>query len=242
MGLFGAGSFGTGVLAVFVTENGTGTGVLLIFGGVLLVLALLGDRIESLEFGGAKLKLRAAAAERFALAEESERRGDTDTANRLRTEAQALLDAAGPIAADYRSVRGSMRAGPERTRAMTEVVARARRISAEQSFEPAEVVRWLREGSDEERITALAMMQARQELRNFDAALAAIEDSRSAFEQYHAMVLTEGMIGDLDPAQLRRLAEVIRSQRGWRFRSDSDRWQLSEQILRRVDRAAPDAR
>lgn len=112
MGLLGVGSFGAGVLAVFVTENGTGAGVLLAFGGVLLVLALLGNRIESFEFGGAKLRLRAAAAERFALAEESERRGDTATADRLRAEAQALLEAAGPIAADYWSVRRSMRPGP----------------------------------------------------------------------------------------------------------------------------------
>jgi hypothetical protein len=66
-GLLGAASFGTRVFAVFVTQNGTGTGVLLAFGGVLLVLALLGDRIESFEFGGATLRLRAAAAERFAL-------------------------------------------------------------------------------------------------------------------------------------------------------------------------------
>ena len=57
---------------MFVTANGTGTGVLITFGGILLVLALLGDRIESLEFGGGKVKLRAAAAERFALAEVSD--------------------------------------------------------------------------------------------------------------------------------------------------------------------------
>jgi hypothetical protein len=223
------------VLAVFVSQNGTGTGVLLGFGGVLLVLALLGNRIESLEFGGATLRLRAAAAERFALAEESERQGDSITAGRLRAEAQALLDAAGPIAADYRQVRGSMRSGRARTRAMQEVVSRARHLSEEQTFEPAEVLRWLREGSDEERVTALAMMQASRELRNFEAALATIDDSRSPFEQYHAMLLTAQMIDDLDEAEQRRLAEVIRSQQGFRFRRDTDRWRLSEDILRRVD-------
>ncbi|MEU0052628.1 hypothetical protein ABZ299_23235 [Streptomyces sp. NPDC006184] len=234
-GLLGAGSFGTGVLAVFVTQNGTGTGVLLAFGGVLLVLALLGNRIESFELGGASLRLRAAAAERFAAAEESERRGDPTTAGQLRAEAQALLDAAGPIAANYRSVRRSMRPGPDRTRAMEEIVSRARRLSEEQPFEPAEVLRWLREGSDEERVTALAMMQASRELRNFDAALAAIEHSRSAFEQYLAMLLTRLMIDDLDAAQLRRLADIIKSQRGLRFRHDTDRWRLSEEILQRVE-------
>lgn len=72
--------------------------MLLAFGGVVLVLALLGNSIESLEFGGARLKMRAAAAEKFALAEESERRGDTAAAEQLRAEAEALLDAAGPIA------------------------------------------------------------------------------------------------------------------------------------------------
>ncbi|MGH3345018.1 MAG: hypothetical protein ACRDPK_19550 [Carbonactinosporaceae bacterium] len=223
---------------MFATENGTGTGVLLALGAVMLVLALLGDRIESLEYGGARLRLRAAAAEKFALAEESERRGDIATADQLRAEGHALLAAAGPIAADYRAVRGSMRAGPERTRAMEEVVARARRLSAEQQFEPAEVLRWLQAGSDEERVTALAMMQARRELRNFDAVLAAIEHSRSAFEQYHAMLLTTYMIDDLDAAQLRLLAEAVKAQRGWRFRRediDSGRWRLSEDILRRVD-------
>lgn len=50
-GLLGAASFGTGVLTVFVTRNGTGTGVLFAFGGVLLALALFGNRIESFELG-----------------------------------------------------------------------------------------------------------------------------------------------------------------------------------------------
>jgi len=95
MGLLVAGAFGFVVLAALVTENGTGTGVLLIMGGGLLVFALLGNRIESLEFGGTKLKLRAAAAERYALAAESEDRGDHDAADRLRSEAQALMDTAG---------------------------------------------------------------------------------------------------------------------------------------------------
>lgn len=236
IGLFGAGSFGAGVLAVFATQNGVGAGVLLAFGGVLLVLALLGNRIESFELGGAKLKLRAAAAERFALAEEFERSGDTATADRLRAEAQALLDAAGPIAADYRSVRSAMRAGPERTRALEEIVARARDLAAERQFEPAEVLRWLREGSDEQRITALAMMQAKPGLRNFEAALEAIKHSRSPFEHYHAMLLASKMIDDLAPPQRRRLAEAIKAQRsGLRFRRDADRWSLSEDILRRLD-------
>lgn len=235
LGLMGGGSFGAGVLAVFVTENGTGTGVLLIMGGVLLVLALLGNRVESLELGGASLKLRAAAADRYALADESEGRGDLDAAERLRAEAQALMDTAGPIASDYRYVRTSMRAGRERTRAMERVVAKARRLATEESFEPAEVQRWLRQGTDEERITALAMMQAIGEFRDFDGVLSAIEYSHSAFEQYQAMRLAAAMIADLDATRLRRLSDTVTAQRDWRLRQDGGRWRLSEEILRRVD-------
>jgi hypothetical protein len=235
LGVLGAGSFGTGVVAVFATENGTGTGVLLTFGGVLFVFAVLGDRIESLEFAGSKLKLRAAAAEKFALAGESERLGDTAAAERLRAEAQALLAAAGPIATDYRSVRSSMRPGQARTRALEEVVARARR-TAETPLQPAAVREWLREGSEEERITALAMMQAKPELLDFDGMLAAIKDSRSAFEQYHAMLLADQVLDVLDTEQQRRLAAVVQGEWALRLRPDAGRWRLRERILQRVER------
>jgi hypothetical protein len=234
LGVLGAASFGAGVVAVFVSMNGTGTGVLLAFGGVVLVLALLGDRIESLEFGGTKLKMRAAAAEKFALAEDSESRGDSVTAARLRAEAQMLLEAAGPIASEYRAVRGSMPPGRERTMAMELVVARARKLADEQDFDRDEVLRWLREGSDEQRVTALAMMQAKPELRDFDLVLAAIRQSRTAFEQYHALVLADIMLDDLSADDRQRLVTVVNGARNWRFKRDSDRWLLSERILHRV--------
>jgi hypothetical protein len=235
LGMLGAASFGAGVAAVFLSTNGTGTGVLVAFGGIVLVLALLGDRIESLEFGGTKLKMRAAAAEKFALAEDSENRGDRVTAAKLRAEAQALLEAAGPIAAEYRTVRGSMPAGPARTMAMELVVARARKLADEQTFDPAEVLRWLREGNDEERVTALAMMQAKPELRNFDSVLTAIKRARTPFEQYHALLLADMMLDDLDAGDKQLLVEVVKGVRDQRFRRDTDRWLLSERIMRRAN-------
>ncbi|MCQ9132662.1 hypothetical protein [Streptomyces hilarionis] len=232
--LLGLGAFGLGALAVFMTQNGTGSAALIMFGGVLLILAMLGSRIESLEFGGAKLRMRAAAADRFALAEESERRGDIATATKLRAEASALMDAASPIAADYSSIRSSMRPGASRTQALEGVVARARRLAQQQSFEPAEVLHWLQDGTEEQRITALAMMQASPELRDFEATLTVIAQSRTPFEQYHAMLLAAQMIDALDADQARRLAQTVEAQRGVRFRMDSDRQQLGMEILRKV--------
>jgi hypothetical protein len=235
LAILGAGSLGAGIAAVFLTSNGTGSAVLVAFGGTVLVLALLGDRIESLEFGGSKLRLRAAAAEKFALAEDSEQQGDSAAAAELRAQGQALLEFAGPIAADYRTVRTSMHPGRERTVAMQRVVARARQLATEQQFERAEVARWLREGTDEERVTALAMMLSNPELRDFDPVLAAIRDSRSAFEQYHALLVAEKMLPDLDPHERGRLAGAIRAVRDLRFRRDSSRWDISERILADVE-------
>ncbi|MGW7458384.1 hypothetical protein [Streptomyces sp. NPDC054797] len=160
--------------------------------------------------------------------------GDTATARQLRAEARTFLDAAGPIAADYGSVRGSMRPGAARTRVLEEVIARARRLAEAQSFESVEVLRWLREGTDEERITALAMMQAKPELRNFEATVAAITHPRTPFEQYHAMRLAVPSVDALDGGQARRLAEAVARQRGIRFRRDSDRARLREEILWKV--------
>ncbi|MEU6412839.1 hypothetical protein [Microbispora sp. NPDC046933] len=241
MGVLGAVSFVAGAIAVFVTENGLGAAVLVVFGGVVMVLALLGSSIESLEFGGAKLVVRA-VHEKLQLADASEGRGDIAEAGRLRAEAKALLETIGPVATEYRSTRRSMPAGPARTEAMEKVVSDVRRLSAELPLDSAEVLRWLEQGAEEQRIAALAIMQARPETRNFDAALEAIENSRSAFEQYHAMLLSLQMVDDLDQEQRRRLAEVIRSERDARFRKDGDRLWLSEHILSRVDPPSPSHR
>jgi hypothetical protein len=235
LGFFGAASFGVGVAAVFLNKDGPGTGVLIGFGGVVLVLALLGDAIESIEFGGGKLKMRAAAAEKFALAEEAERYGDSDTAAKLRAEARALFEAsAGPVAAAYRAVRSAMPSGPERTMAMERVVADARKLAERERFERSDVVQWLKVGSDEQRVTALALMQAKPELRDFDSVLAAVKHPRSPFEQYHALLLVTFMISELNPRERRRLAEAVNEARR-HFGSDTDRWMVSDQILRGID-------
>jgi hypothetical protein len=222
-----------GTAAVFVTLNGTGAAVLITFGGILLVLALLGDRIDSFEFGGTRLRLRA-AADRLAAAAESERQGDAETAMRLRDEAQSLLAGAGPFASGYRMTRDAMRPGVERTMALDMIVAGAGQLAAEREFDPEAVAGWLRSGSEEERVTALAMMRARPDLRDLEGVLAAIRQPRTPFEQFQAMQVARQMLGDLSPAQRQLLAAVLTSQRGWRFRHDASRSQLSDDILAEI--------
>jgi hypothetical protein len=178
-----------------------------------------------------KERLRAEAAAKFALAEGSEDRGDTATAAQLREQAGALLEAAEPIASEYRNARESMPQGRERTRAMESIMDRARDLAAQGAFQSSEVISWLRDGSDEQRIIALAMMQAQPALQEFDAVLAAIRDPRSAFEQYHAMLLAKQMLDDLNVEQQQSLAEVLKDERSLRFPYDRGRRRLSQAIL-----------
>ncbi|MFI0794959.1 hypothetical protein ACH4OY_20060 [Micromonospora rubida] len=144
-----------------------------------------------------------------------------------------MLDAANPLAANYRRVRESMRSGPERTRLQEDVLIEARQLAKKTSFDAEEVARWVRQGSDGQRIAALAMMQGNAELRDFEAVLISISESRSAFEQYHALALAVEMIDGLSPVQRRRLVATVKAVRNFRFRRDTERWSLSEKILQR---------
>jgi len=121
--------------------------------------------------------------------------------------------------------------GRERTRAMESIMDRARELAGQGAFQPSEIISWLRDGSDEQRIIALAMMQAQPTLREFDALLATIKDPRSAFEQYHAMLLAKQMLDDLDVEQRQSLAEVLKDEQSMRFPFDRGRRRLSQAIL-----------
>jgi hypothetical protein len=72
-GLVGAATFGAGVVAVFRTNNGTGSAALLTIGAVFVGFSVLGDRVESVKFGGAKLGIRDIARQTFDLAARAER-------------------------------------------------------------------------------------------------------------------------------------------------------------------------
>ncbi|GAA1753709.1 hypothetical protein [Streptomonospora arabica] len=234
MAALGLTSFGLGAVAVFTTENGTGAAALILFGGVLLVLALFGDRIDTLEFGGANLRLRAAAAEKYALAEESDQRGDTAAGDRLRDEARALMKTAGTIAADYRSTRRTMPSGPVRTAAMEEIVERARGVARSGSTDPGQVRGWLRSADEERRVTALGMMQADPRLRDFEALLPLVEEAGSAFEQYHALLLADEMADTLAPEQRPRLAAAVLAGKG-KYDFGRNRRVLADALLVRLE-------
>ncbi|PRX98074.1 hypothetical protein [Allonocardiopsis opalescens] len=218
-----------GLVAVFLPRDGEVA--LLVFGGLALLLALFRERLESIEFSGFNRRLRAAAAERFQWAEESARQGDGQAAERLRSEARTLMGLTGPLADDYRAVRGPMPSGTERARRLDEVYDRALLMAEGQSFQPEQVRDWLMFGDEGRRVTALAVMQANPGLRDFDAVLAAIRAASSGFEQFRAMQVAAEMMGGLDDERRGRLAEAVRAERGVRFQQGSHRWDVAERIL-----------
>jgi hypothetical protein len=97
LGLLGGAALAGGAIALFKTQNAAGTAAMLSIGAILSVAALLGNRIESFEFGGAKVKLLAVetAETKFAQADTAEQAGEPGAASRLRASAQAILEVAG---------------------------------------------------------------------------------------------------------------------------------------------------
>lgn len=142
VGLGGLCAFGVGVAAVFETSNQTGAAALVTVGAVLVLFALLGDRVGALELGSAKLGLRDLARDRFGLAREKEIAGDTAAALKLRNQGSSLQR----LANDYAYIRRSQHASLRRTKALEAVMAKLGELALEQEFDPGDVWDWFDRG------------------------------------------------------------------------------------------------
>lgn len=233
-GAIGVAIFGTGVGAVFWTQNGAGSAALVAIGAAFFGLAALGERIERLELGGATLTIRDLARETFALASEAEQRGDDEAASRLRLVGRQLQK----LASHYHSLRSVMRAGHERTIVLELLMDETRRLSAGAALEPDDVLRWYDRGTPEARITALGLMEGDGRLGDFGAAIDAIGHSRSAFEQYHGLVLAQKMLRNQSFGAVEQKLLGIAVERALghpRLRGDSNRRRVGREILAELD-------
>lgn len=233
-GIVGALVLAGGVFAVFHTSNAAGSTSLVALGALVIGAALFSDRIESLEFGGAKLKLRDMAKQRFALAAQREGEGDPAAALQLRKQAHSFQRLSGA----YRRIRRSTPPGPGRTELLDRLVAQARQLAEDTEFDPVDVWTWFGDGDEDARVIALGLMQGDERLRDFFCAFDAIENPRSPFEQYHALLVVAEMVegGDalteLESTWLREAIE--RAQTDKRFHEDKFSMPLSEQIAERL--------
>ena len=149
---------------------------------------------------------------------------------------QELLDSSRSLAQLYQSIRDSKESSWERTVEMERLVREARQSARGQT---PTLVWWaasnlIAEDFPGNRVTALAMLQVQPSTQFLSFILAAIGHSRSAFEQYHALLAAEPLIPLLDSAQKREMVAVIEVQQqpGGFIETDTDRWRLSEGILR----------
>lgn len=141
------------------------------------------------------------------------------------------------LAAQYDALRENVPSGRDRTRLMTQIVFEARAL-ARAGLDPPTAVATFRPASNGERVTGLALVQGAPTPDAFDVVRDAIAHSRSAFEQYTALVTMESLIGLVSAEERAPLRAVLEDQmRGGPGRfitPDTDRWPLAQRLLHQV--------
>lgn len=229
----------TGAIAVFVTSNSAGAATLVATGAAVSIVGLYANRIQSIEGAGVRVQLAEAVIGKLQAAEEAELDGQTELAQTLRNDAERLLTLANPVANEYESVRHSQAPGNERTANLERIVADARKL-APHFPDSATVEKLFDTGQEGNRLTALAIMQARPELASLRVASVSALSSVSAFEQFHALALIDEMSSSAQWAdeseQLRGV--VQRALQDDHVRAAVDRKRLATRILRKMDAQA----
>jgi hypothetical protein len=178
-----------------------------------------------------------AALDRFVEAQFAEISGDLDRADALRGEAiQYLRPEAESLARRYEDSR-ELPPGPLRTAEMESIVNAARQAATSPDWTAQQVRQLFNEGSAGARIFALGLMQGNPALAEFATVLAAIDESKSAFEQYEGLILARMMLDSLDESQRQLLHDSVSVQlgrNGW-IRTKGARWTTAQSIIARLE-------
>ena len=232
--LIGATAFVGGVIALFTIDNSAGSLFVIAAGMALVLVALLGGRIEleSFEILGAKIKVREIVRSRLQLAEYAGAGEDDARSAVMREQALTLQKLVG-LYDLYEYIRRVQPASDERTAALDELAARMQAAGRGVAFDSAEVSTWFHQGNDALRVVALNLMLARPEYRDFLAVLKTVEEPRSLFEQFYGLGLARAMLPVLDRLERRLLANALeRARRRRRFRRDRPLMTVSDALLR----------
>ncbi len=235
MGLSGTVVLLAGAVAVFKTSNGSGTAALIAAGVVLIVVAVLAERLESIEAAGMKVGMRAQAAakvkEHAAVA--ADENGDHEEAKRLRRQAAELREIAAATGRSYERIRSQMGSGWHRTERLENLLEDAMR-SAPQVLDAEIVGDLFKEGSEGSRVVALRLMQRDPAMAYVPGICEAINEPRSALEQWHGLSAAERAVAHgIPPAEEEKLRNVLHMAlaEGRIRQEDSDRHSLAERIL-----------
>ncbi len=218
---------GAGVAAVFRTQNGTGAAALLAVGAAFLLFAALGDRLESMRVGDVEVVLRRKAIEAAG-------RGDLETARVLQRAADAFGQRVEMAARTYKTVRGNMPSGPDRTKRMQGIVVEARKDAHAPDLDVERVLSLLWTGSEGARVWALGILQERPELATTRAVLEAVQRPDQMFDQFQALVLAERYVSmpSSRPWARERIADEVRDRlTSGAFGDDSSCIQRAKRVL-----------
>jgi len=232
----GLAMFVGGSVALFTTDNSAGGLFVVALGAALILVVLLGERVqlESFEILGAKVRVREVIEGRLELARLAGHSKDDHDRAKVHEQALTLQKLAGFYGL-YKHIRGAERGSRQRTAALDQLAGRMQAVGRTVQFDPVEVSAWFSNGTDALRIVALNLMLAREECREFLAVLKAIDRPRSLFEQFYGLRLGQEMLPRLDQLERRLLADTIkRSRRRWRFRRDHALMELSRTILTKL--------
>lgn len=229
----GIATLAAGGTATFVSSNGAGSAGLIACGAVLLLVVLLGEKIEWMKLGDVEFHLRRAAGELSRQADVLEARGDTGAAEQLREEARKLLVRASPSARAYEELRQRMPPGPDRLVELSRIVRDAREHSRAE-HPSAEAIREIfSSGSDGERVYALVLMQESPDTDHLDCILDTILHPRSAFEQGQALAAALKVAPLLGPRGKSQLREIVQGDltSGGHIARSTDRLSLARALL-----------
>ncbi|GAA0907263.1 hypothetical protein [Virgisporangium aurantiacum] len=215
-----------------------GTSTSVPFGGALLcyftILGFLGGWLLTQLYLGRALSSADHALDLLLAADQAQQKGADVQAAKFREEAIQLLAAAGDPAGRYESTRRNLPSGPGRTDELERTVSTARHEAAIGRWNADQVRALFDSGRDGDRITALGLMQGDiAHLADLDCVLEAIGESRSGFEQYHALLTAFMLLESLDAGQKQRLTNAVEAQRGpgGHIRPGKERYLLAERIL-----------
>lgn len=140
---------------------------------------------------------------------------------------------------EYERIRKKMQPGDARTELMTLLVGRAQTLGAQRDV-GIMAEKLFSRGTDGGRVVGLALARKEPQRQHVELALSGIGESRSAFEQYHALLLADTLSPLLHPTASAQLQSAIKSQLDQTItRQDSSRWAVAQRLIKKLE-GAPD--
>jgi formylglycine-generating enzyme required for sulfatase activity len=147
------------------------------------------------------------------------------------------------LADEYEAIRRRMPGDGARTSLMSLLVGRVQILGGEREAGPVAEKLFSR-GTDGARLVSIVLAYTDAQRQHIELALAGIAESRSPFEQFHALVLAQALLPYLHPTAAARLKSAIESQMGQTINEkDPSRWSLARRLLEQLgSTVGPEAR